>query len=108
MTEAKKLKKKYPSLSEDLKLLRQRLKDDPILGNDSLGSGCYKVRMELSDKVAGKSGGARVIIQVFVQAEIVHLLSIYDKSAKGDLFEGEVDKILKEQILVWDKTENKK
>lgn len=48
MSEERKLKKSYPNISRDLKELRDRLKDDPITGNDSLGSNCYKVRMELS------------------------------------------------------------
>ena len=103
MSEAKKLKKKYPNIGEDLKELRKQLKDDPISGHDSLGASCYKVRMELTDKVAGKSGGARVIIQVYIHERDVHFLSIYDKSSKGSLYEGELDRILKKQILVWEK-----
>ena len=54
--------------------------------------------MELTDKVAGKSGGARVIIQVYIPERDVHFLSIYDKSSKGSLYEGELDRILKKQI----------
>lgn len=107
MSEAKKLKKKYPNLGEDLKELRKQLKEDPITGHDPLGAGCYKVRMELTDKVSGKSGGARVIIQVYVQEKDVHFLSIYDKSSKSSLFEGELDRILKKQILVWEKQNSK-
>ncbi len=103
MSEAKKLKKKYPNLKEDLEELRDSLKNDPITGHDSLGANCYKVRMELSDKPGGKSGGARVIIQVYIQDEKVHFLSIYDKSSKNSLFEGELDKILKKKILAWQK-----
>ena len=57
--------------------------------------------MELTDKKSGKSGGARLIIQVFIRDKIVHLLTIYDKSRKSDLFEGELDKILKTQLLKW-------
>ena len=103
ISEAKKLKKKFPNLANDLRQLRIQLKEDPITGNDPLGSACYKVRLILTDKVAGKSGGARVIIQIFVQDKIVHLLSIYDKSEKGNLFEGELDRILKKKILRWRK-----
>ena len=103
MSEARKLKKKYPNLSGDLKDLRDNLKKDPTIGHDSLGANCYKVRMELTDKPGGKSGGARVIIQVYVQDKMVHFLSIYDKSNKNSLFEGELDKILKKKILAWEK-----
>ena len=107
ISEAKKLKKKYPNLSEDIKDLRDSLKEDPVAGHDSLGSNCYKVRMDLRDKPGGKSGGARAIIQVYVQDKMVHFLSIYDKSNKNSLFEGELDKILKKKILAWEK-KNKK
>jgi mRNA-degrading endonuclease RelE of RelBE toxin-antitoxin system len=103
ISEAKKLKKKYPNLKEDLENLRDSLKKDPITSHDSLGANCYKVRMELKDKPGGKSGGARVIIQVYVQDKMVHLLSIYDKSNKNSLYEGELDKILKKKILAWGK-----
>lgn len=102
ITEAKKLKKKYPNLAYDLKILRTRLKQDPVTGNDSLGSNCYKVRMELSDKNSGKSGGARLIIQVLIKNKAIYLLSIYDKSNKSDLYEGELDKILRDYILRWE------
>ncbi|MEY2648161.1 MAG: hypothetical protein RL282_874 [Bacteroidota bacterium] len=101
IAEAKKLKKRYPNLADDLRLLRKRLHEDPLSGNDSLGARCYKVRMELTDKKSGKSGGARLIIQVFVKEKVVHLLTIYDKSRKSGLFEGELDKILKTQLLKW-------
>lgn len=101
IAEAKKLKKRYPNIADDLRLLRKRLHGDPLSGNDSLGASCYKVRMELTDKKSGKSGGARLIIQVFVKEKVVHLLTIYDKSRKSGLFEGELDKILKTQLLKW-------
>lgn len=103
ISEAKKLKRKYPNIAEDLRLLRIQIKDDPISGNAPLGAGCYKIRLILTNKSAGKSSGARVIIQVFIQDQIVHFLSIYDKSDKGDLFEGELDRILRKKILRWSK-----
>lgn len=101
ISEARKLKKKYPTLSSDLRELRIRLRHDPITGNDALSSNCYKIRLQLTDKNNGKSGGARIIIQVVIQEKVVHFLSIYDKSAKGDLFEGELDKILKKKLMRW-------
>lgn len=62
--EAKKLKKKYPNIGNDFKELAKELKQDPITGNDPLGQDCYKVRMAITDKNQGKSGGARVIVGV--------------------------------------------
>ena len=107
ISEARKLKKKYPTIATDLKALRNRLKDDPFTGNHALGRNCYKIRLQLSDKNNGKSGGARIVVQVIIQEKEVHFLSIYDKSAKGDLFEGELDKILKKKILRWRGIQNK-
>jgi len=101
ISEARKLKKKYPTIAEDLKALRNRLKDDPFTGNHALGSNCYKIRLQITDKHNGKSGGARIIIQIIIQEKEVHFLSIYDKSVKGDLFEGELDKILKKKLMRW-------
>jgi len=92
--EAKKLAKKYPGLKDDLKNLEKELKHDPFQG-DSLGRSCYKVRMQITGKHSGKSGGGRVITYVKVIDKIIYLLSIYDKSYKEDLEEKELDKLLK-------------
>ena len=101
MREARKLKKKYPQIRDDFKKLADQLKKDPITGNDPLGSNCYKLRMEISGNPAGKSGGARIIIQVFVKDYEVHVLSVYDKSGTSTIYEEELDKILKNKILIW-------
>jgi len=75
------LKKKYPSLRTDLSDLIDLLKNDPFTGS-SIGKDCYKVRMAITSKGKGKSGGARVITCVKVVQQNVFLLSIYDKSEK--------------------------
>ncbi len=96
--EAKKLKKKYPSISGDFAQLQTRLKKDPITGNDFLGTDCYKVRMPISDKNCGDRGGARVIIEVKIVDKKVYVLSVYDKGDKSTIFESELDKILKKRL----------
>ena len=45
-----------------------------------IGKGCYKVRMAISSKGKGKSGGARVITYVRIVKKVVVLLTMYDKS----------------------------
>ena len=64
ISEAKKLAEKYPNIREDFRELQKQLKKDAITGNYSLGQDCYKVRMAISDKNQGESGGGRVIIEV--------------------------------------------
>ena len=94
--QAKRLTKKYPSLKSDLRSLFDSLQEEPTQGA-ALGKGCYKVRMAISSKKQGKSGGARVITFVKVTQEVVYLLALYDKSEKEDLAPGELDTYL-EQI----------
>lgn len=56
----KKLAKKFPSIKTDLTYLAESLRTNPTQGTD-LGNNCYKVRMAITSKGKGKSGGARII-----------------------------------------------
>ena len=58
--EIKKLAKKYPSLKNDFAQLLESLQEEPAQGTP-LGNNCYKIRMAISSKGKGKSGGSRVI-----------------------------------------------
>lgn len=98
--EAEKLKKKYPNIKNDFLALAERLKNDPINGNDSLGKNCFKVRMQISDKGNGESGGARVIINVIVEDNQVFVLSVYDKSDKDTVSEKELDNLIKRKLEI--------
>ncbi|RBL92672.1 hypothetical protein [Chitinophaga flava] len=98
--EAKNLKKKYPNIKEDFVSLNEKLQSDPITGNVSLGKGCYKVRMSISDKGCGESSGARVIIQAIIQDEVVYLLSVYDKSTRDTYTNKEIATILKHKFAI--------
>jgi mRNA-degrading endonuclease RelE of RelBE toxin-antitoxin system len=90
---AKRLSKKYPLIKKDIKELAGSLKINPIQG-DSLGKDCYKVRIQISGKNTGKSGGARVIINVKIIAAKVYLLTIYDKADKSTLLRDELDELM--------------
>src|ERR1700676_3958324 len=81
--ELKKLAKKYSSLKQDYADLLDELEVNPKLGTP-IGKNCYKVRLQITSKGKGKSGGARVITHLIVNVEneILYLLKIYDK---GDL-----------------------
>lgn len=77
--QVKQLFKKYKSLIADIIQLKQDLDANPFQG-DALGDNCYKVRMSISSKGKGKSGGARVITCIKIENDTIHLLTIYDKS----------------------------
>jgi mRNA-degrading endonuclease RelE of RelBE toxin-antitoxin system len=96
--EAKRLVKKYASLKKEIEALIDSLEQNPIQGKP-LGNDCYKVRMAISSKGKGKSGGSRVITCVFVDNEEVHLLTIYDKSEKNNISDREL-KGLRNQIII--------
>ena len=77
--QAKRLLKKYPSLKKDLGRLIDGLISNPEQGTP-LGDNFYKIRLAITSKNKGKSGGARVITHVKVVANRVYLSAIYDKS----------------------------
>lgn len=58
--EVKRLSKRYPSLKQDLLALQKEIYVNPQTGTD-LGGGLCKIRMKITSKGRGKSGGARVI-----------------------------------------------
>lgn len=93
LSEAKKLARKYPSLKNDIAVLAKLLSSNPETGTP-LGKNAYKIRLSITSKGKGKSGGARIITCVKIIAETVYLVSIYDKSHQGDIS----DKELKERI----------
>lgn len=87
----KKLCKKYASLPSDLAKLVDSLSVDPEIGI-RLGFNLFKIRLKISSKGQGKSGGARVITYVVHFDHEVFLVAIYDKS--------EVENLDKEKIKI--------
>lgn len=92
--EAKRLSKKYPSLKKDIAELAELLSHNPITGTP-LGKNAYKIRLAITSKGKGKSGGARVITCVKVIATIVYLVSIFDKSEKENITDNELKELIK-------------
>lgn len=90
----KRLLKKYPSLKKEFGQLIKDLEKNPTLGT-SIGSGCYKIRLAISSKGKGKSGGARIITYVQITETSVYLLSIYDKSQQASVSDKEIKDLLK-------------
>ena len=102
---AKPLLKKYHSLSKDLFNLEKELIVTPRLGT-SLGQDAYKIRLKISSKGKGKSGGARVIS--FVETTLisitekisdeeitVNLITIYDKANVDNISDKELKELIK-------------
>lgn len=97
----KRLARKYPSVKNDLSKLITLLAEKPLTG-DPVGKNCYKVRMRISSKKTGKSGGARVITFVKVSVSRVVLIDIFDKSEKDNISDAYLKEILtkiKDQIV---------
>ena len=82
--EAKKLFKKYASLPSEIRKLRVELEENPEIGT-LLRPNVYKIRLAISSKNKGKSGGARVITYIKIIDETVYLLSIYSKGEKDNI-----------------------
>ena len=61
----------------------------------ALGNNFYKVRLAISSKGKGKSGGARIITYLKVTATTVYLSAIYDKSQKSSISDHELEQIFK-------------
>lgn len=96
MRETKRLLKRYRSLWKDLEALQEELLANPTLGTD-LGRGLRKVRMRITSKGKGKSGGARVItftVIASVDEATINLLYIYDKSERENILPKEIDALL--------------
>ena len=60
-----------------------------------LGNNCYKIRIAITSKGKGKSGGARMITNFVIAEDTVFLISIYDKSEKEYLSDKALNELLK-------------
>ena len=101
--EAKPLLKKHKSLTNDLAGLEQESLLNPTLGT-SLGGNAFKIRLKISSKGKGKSGGARVItyletnliatLEIDGTETIVNLISIYDKADTEIITDKELKRLI--------------
>ncbi len=98
----KKLKKKYPSLPNDIEQFKTEFESNPELGVD-LGGGFRKIRLKIGSKNTGKSGGGRIItfeMLANLNDKDILLVYLYDKSdtesVANDFVESVVGNYLKE------------
>lgn len=85
----KRLAKKHKSLKADLLQIIEELEENPTLGTP-LGKDCYKIRVAISSKGRGKSGGARMITFVRIIKNTVFLMDIYDKAEQSNISDTEL------------------
>ncbi len=96
LREMKRLAKRYRSLKADLAELGEELRLNPFLGTD-LGHHLRKIRLAITSKGKGKSGGARVITYTVIIAQTeteIKLITIYDKSERENISDAELLAIL--------------
>ncbi len=94
--EFKRLKKKYHSLADDLRVFKSDFIANPNIGTD-LGGNVRKIRISIKSKGKGKSGGARLIIYDLVINLVKHgviLVTIYDKSDTESITNNHIKDIL--------------
>ena len=89
----KKLIKKYPSLKQEIIGLKKDILENPKSGTP-IGKDCYKIRIAISSKGKGRSGGGRVITHLYVQDKVVFLLAIYDKAERATIDAKELEFLL--------------
>lgn len=74
-------------------LFKGSLLEDPTQGV-SLGQGCRKIRLKISSKAGGESGGARIVTYYTSEKGVVVLLDIYDKADKANLTTKELSELV--------------
>lgn len=89
----KRLAKKHKSLKVDLLEVIEELEENPTLGIP-IGKECYKIRVAITSKGKGKSGGARIITYVRIVSETVFLMDIYDKSEQANISDKELQLLI--------------
>ncbi|MBO5224919.1 MAG: addiction module toxin RelE [Parabacteroides sp.] len=94
-TAYKRLKKKHKSFESDFEALLMSLQENPRQGVE-IHEDIWKIRMTITSKGRGKSGGARVIIRIRIVRDELQLLYIYDKADFENVSDSYLREILKQ------------
>lgn len=97
-TELKRLAKRYRGLADDYEAFLDCLKENPLQGTE-IAPKIRKIRMPITAKGRGKSGGARIITYNALVAEQegkIYLLLIYDKADASNIKMNVVKEIIKD------------
>lgn len=95
---AKRLGRRYKSFADDYDTFLEEIKKNPYQGVE-LMPGVRKIRMSITSKERGKSGGARVITFTYAvsdMAGVILLLFVYDKSDASSVKNNVLKAILKD------------
>ena len=92
----KRLSKKYRTLKHDLLKAMDEIQDSPSEAGVPLFGTVRKMRMAISAKGRGKSGGARLILSLYQQEGVVFFLFIYDKKEMENVSDEFIKEILKD------------
>lgn len=96
---AKRFAKKYKSFVDDYASFIDSIKKNPYQGTD-LGGGKRKIRMAVTSKGKGKSGGFRVITFNVVELDSnnisVNFITIYDKSEISNVSDSYINQIIQD------------
>ena len=107
--EFKRLAKRYRSLIDDYEAFLDNLRLNPLQG-DEIAPHVRKIRMAITSKGRGKSGGARVITfnaLVSEQDGKIYLLLIYDKADTPNVKMNVIKEIIEELgLLKYSKSHN--
>lgn len=90
----KRLKKRHRSLEADFEHLLVSLLENPEQGVELI-DGVRKIRMSITSKRRGRSGGARVIIRARIIEDELQLIYIYDKADYENISDTFLHDILK-------------
>ena len=94
--DAKKLKKKFPKIKDDLLILTNNLLLNPELGIH-LGENIFKIKIPNTSIPVGKSGGFRVITY-YKTDNTLYLVTIYSKTEQDNILTEKLRKIIQEEI----------
>jgi|SRR5690606_32594047 len=97
--EFKRLNKKHKSLKFDLETLKNEIENNPDLGVE-LGNGFRKLRLKITSKNKGKSGGARVItsnVILNIDHTKITFVYIWDKSETDNISDNFLSEIAKDE-----------
>ena len=100
--ELKRHAKRYRSMKDDYASLLKQIKDNPAAGID-MGDGIRKIRMAITAKGKGKSGGARVItynVVTKVKDNEVVLVTIYNKAEVSSISKRDIVSRLRSNGLI--------
>ena len=87
--ELKQLSTKHHSIKLDVAQLIDNLEAYPKSGVE-IAPDVYKIRLAITSKGRGKSGGGRVVTYVVTEDQEVWLLSIYDKADRENIRDKDV------------------